>query len=140
MNDMATALQIADGVRTGDVSAADVVEQHLAAIAERDGEIHAFNHVTADAARERAAEVDAAVAAGDDPGPLAGVPVALKDRLRTTLSPIKSNASGYDAFSKGPRPSLNSSGRNHMLQRFVVPEERKPVFQAFLQLCVECMD
>ncbi|MBA3803196.1 MAG: Asp-tRNA(Asn)/Glu-tRNA(Gln) amidotransferase subunit GatA, partial [Acidimicrobiia bacterium] len=47
------------------------------------GEIHAFNLVLADEARIRAAEIDAAVAAGDEPGPLAGVPVALKDNMCT---------------------------------------------------------
>ena len=79
-----TALGIAAAVRSGARSAVDVVEQHLAAIAGRDGEIHAFNHVTAEQARRAAVELDRRVAAGDDPGPLAGVPVALKDNLCTT--------------------------------------------------------
>ena len=78
-----TASQIAAGVRSGDMKAADVLEQHLAVIDAREHEIHAFNTVTADAARERAAAVDATVAAGRDPGPLAGVPVALKDNMCT---------------------------------------------------------
>ena len=64
-------------------SAVDVVDEHLARIDERDGEIHAFNLVLADEARAAAAVVDDQVAAGDDPGPLAGVPVALKDNLCT---------------------------------------------------------
>jgi len=75
--------ELAAAVREGRRSAADVVEQHLAAIAGREGEIHAFNLVLADEARAAAAEVDRRVAAGDDPGPLAGVPVALKDNLCT---------------------------------------------------------
>jgi aspartyl-tRNA(Asn)/glutamyl-tRNA(Gln) amidotransferase subunit A len=78
-----TVAEIAGGVRAGELRAADVVERHLEAIAAREPEIHAFNHVMTDAARERAAAVDAAVAAGDDPGPLAGVPVALKDNMCT---------------------------------------------------------
>ena len=78
-----TVIEIADGVRNGTLKAADVVEQHLAAIDARESEIHAFNTVLADAARERAADIDAAVAAGADPGPLAGVPVALKDNMCT---------------------------------------------------------
>ncbi|MFT6393393.1 MAG: aspartyl-tRNA(Asn)/glutamyl-tRNA(Gln) amidotransferase subunit A [Ilumatobacter sp.] len=78
-----TAVDIARNVRDGLVSATDIVEQHLGAIEEREGEIHAFNLVLADAARERAAEIDAMVADGRDVGPLAGVPVALKDNLCT---------------------------------------------------------
>ena len=79
-----TALGIAAAVRSGARSAVDVVEEHLTAIAGRDAEIHAFNLVTADQARQVAAELDRRVAAGDEPGPLAGVPVALKDNLCTT--------------------------------------------------------
>ncbi|TVR23266.1 MAG: Asp-tRNA(Asn)/Glu-tRNA(Gln) amidotransferase subunit GatA [Ilumatobacter sp.] len=78
-----TATDIAAAVRAGTVSAADVLERHLAAIDAREGEIHAFNLVLADEARTAAARVDADVAAGRDPGPLAGVPVALKDNLCT---------------------------------------------------------
>jgi aspartyl-tRNA(Asn)/glutamyl-tRNA(Gln) amidotransferase subunit A len=78
-----TALELAAAVRAGERTARDVVEEHLDAIATREGEIHAFNLVLADEARAAADAVDAAVAAGRDPGPLAGVPVALKDNLCT---------------------------------------------------------
>ncbi|HEY5875558.1 MAG TPA: amidase family protein, partial [Ilumatobacteraceae bacterium] len=78
-----TAIDISAAVRAGTRRAVDVVEEHLARIAERDGEIHAFNVVTADEARAAAVEIDRRVDAGDDPGPLAGVPVALKDNLCT---------------------------------------------------------
>jgi aspartyl-tRNA(Asn)/glutamyl-tRNA(Gln) amidotransferase subunit A len=77
------ALQTAEAVRSGSTSAAEVLEQHLAAIAAREPEVHAFNLVLADQAREAAAAVDAAVSAGRDPGPLAGVTVALKDNMCT---------------------------------------------------------
>jgi len=78
-----TAADIAAAVRSGEVSARTVVDEHLAAIEAGDGAIHAFNHVTAEAARTAADAVDATVASGGDPGPLAGVPVALKDNLCT---------------------------------------------------------
>ena len=78
-----TAAAIADGVRSGALKAVDVLEAHLAQIAAREGDIHAFNLVTADEARAAAARVDADVAAGRDPGVLAGVPIALKDNMCT---------------------------------------------------------
>ena len=78
-----TAVGIAADVRSGARSAVSVVEEHLAAIDAGDGEIHAFNHVMRDEALAAAARVDERVAAGEDPGPLAGVPVALKDNLCT---------------------------------------------------------
>jgi aspartyl-tRNA(Asn)/glutamyl-tRNA(Gln) amidotransferase subunit A len=79
-----SALGIAAAVRSGTRRAVEVVEEHLTAIAARDGEIHAFNLVTAEEARQAALALDRRIAAGEDPGPLAGVPVALKDNLATT--------------------------------------------------------
>jgi aspartyl-tRNA(Asn)/glutamyl-tRNA(Gln) amidotransferase subunit A len=78
-----SATQLAASVRGGERSAVELVEEHLARIAEREPELHAFNRVLADEARATAAEVDRVVASGADPGPLAGVPVALKDNLCT---------------------------------------------------------
>ena len=80
---MSTAVDMAGDVRAGRRTAREVVEEALAAVAARDGELHAFLTVLGDDARAKADAVDAAVAAGDDPGPLAGVPVALKDNLCT---------------------------------------------------------
>ena len=82
-----SAVELAAAVRSGERTAVDVVDEHLAAIASRDGDIHAFNLVTADEARAAALAIDRRVAAGEDPGPLAGVPVALKDNLCTAGIP-----------------------------------------------------
>ncbi len=78
-----SALDIAAAVRAGDRPAADVVDEHLAAIEARESEIHAFNLVLAEEARHAAVAIDRRVAAGEDPGPLAGVPIALKDNICT---------------------------------------------------------
>ena len=78
-----TAIEVAATVRSGERSASEVLEEHLAAMDAREDEVHAFNLVLADEARAAADAVDAAVAAGTDPGPLAGVPVALKDNMCT---------------------------------------------------------
>ena len=78
-----SARGLAAAVRSGERSARSVVEEHLETIRSGEPEIHAFNLVLADEALAAADEVDRRVAAGEDPGPLAGVPVALKDNLCT---------------------------------------------------------
>jgi aspartyl-tRNA(Asn)/glutamyl-tRNA(Gln) amidotransferase subunit A len=77
------ARAVAAAVRSGQRSARAVAEEALAAVAARDAELHAFLEVLGDEALAQADAVDAAVARGEDPGPLAGVPVALKDNLCT---------------------------------------------------------
>ncbi|MBX7160440.1 MAG: Asp-tRNA(Asn)/Glu-tRNA(Gln) amidotransferase subunit GatA [Acidimicrobiia bacterium] len=79
----ATARGIASAVRSGDVSAVDVVAAALRRVEAGDAAIGSFLRTYADTALERAGRVDAAVAEGRDPGPLAGVPVGLKDVLTT---------------------------------------------------------
>ncbi|HZY06457.1 MAG TPA: amidase family protein, partial [Ilumatobacteraceae bacterium] len=95
---MSDALEIAAAVRAASLKAADVVEQHLAAIDGREPEIHAFNLVMVEQARERAAAIDAIVAAGNDPGPLAGVPVALKDNMCTRGVPTTCSSKILDGW------------------------------------------
>lgn len=73
------ASEIAEQVRNRRRRAADIVDHALDVIAAKNGEINAFTTVTADRARKRAREIDALIASGKDPGPLAGVPFAAKD-------------------------------------------------------------
>ena len=100
-----TAREIAAAVRSGERTAVEVLEAALAEIASREGEIHAFNLVTAEAARARAAEIDAEVASGRDPGPLAGVPIALKDNLCTRGVPTTCGS----RILEGWRPPYNAT-------------------------------
>jgi aspartyl-tRNA(Asn)/glutamyl-tRNA(Gln) amidotransferase subunit A len=97
-SEASSALEIAADVRAGRRAALDVVEEHLARIEQAEREIHAFNLVTADEARRVAASVDAVVAAGGDPGPLAGVPVALKDNLCTRGVPTTCSSKILDGW------------------------------------------
>jgi len=77
------AFETARAVRAGERSAREVVEEHLALIEQREAEINAFNVVLREEALGAADAVDAAVARGEDPGPLAGVPLAVKDNMCT---------------------------------------------------------
>ncbi|MBH0114950.1 AtzE family amidohydrolase [Novosphingobium sp. YJ-S2-02] len=76
---MRSALEIAHGVRHGMLSAVAVTEQCLAALEERAGPLVAVTRVLSERARDEARRVDAMVARGEDPGPLAGVPYGVKD-------------------------------------------------------------
>ncbi|MFD7665347.1 amidase [Streptomyces sp. NPDC059788] len=69
----------AAAVRSGEVAAAEVVESHLERIAEVNPAVNAVTQLLADRARSDAAEVDRRRAAGEDPGPLAGVPFTVKE-------------------------------------------------------------
>ena len=82
-----TAAELSAAMAAGDVSAADVTEAHLDRIAAVDDRVKAFLHVAADDARARAREVDARRKAGEPLGPLAGVPVAVKDLFTTVGMP-----------------------------------------------------
>ena len=86
-----TAREIRDDVAAGRVSAVEVCRVFLERMQAVNPTLNAFNLIDADGALARAGHVDRARAAGDTIGPLAGVPVALKDNLctrgmRTTAS------------------------------------------------------
>lgn len=74
-----SAASIARGVREGWLTPTEVLEAHLERIDERNDRTNAFVTVTEELAREMAADVEAAIERGEPLGPLAGVPVAIKD-------------------------------------------------------------
>lgn len=74
-----TVIETAEGVRSGTLSAVEVLDECLAAIARRNDSLNAFIHLDPQLARREAQRIDAEVAAGMDPGPLAGVPFGVKD-------------------------------------------------------------
>ena len=75
------AAVLARAIAEGEVSSREVTQAHLDRIASVDDRVHAFLHVDTEAALASADRVDAKRAAGDALGPLAGVPLALKDVL-----------------------------------------------------------
>ena len=78
-----TAAQTAAAVASGEASAVEVAQAHLDRIAAIDEKVHAFLHVDTEGALAQARAVDDRRAAGEDLGPLAGVPLALKDIFTT---------------------------------------------------------
>ena len=74
-----SVVDLAAAIRSGELSAASLVEHSLEQIDALNPEINAFVAVDAEAAAEAAAGIDAQVAAGEDPGPLAGIPIGVKD-------------------------------------------------------------
>lgn len=75
----ATVIETADLVRSGQASAQDTVARALAAVERANGALNAFIHLDGDRALDWAREVDRVVARGGDPGPLAGVPMGVKE-------------------------------------------------------------
>ena len=75
----ADAVEVAEAVRSGERSAVEVLEESLERIERLNPAINAVVHLDAERARRVAAGVDHQVAAGNDPGPLAGVPLAIKE-------------------------------------------------------------
>ena len=75
----ATAADLGRRIAARELTAVEVTEAFLAQIERVDGDVHAFLHVDAEGARAQAAAVDARLDAGEELGPLAGVPIAVKD-------------------------------------------------------------
>jgi aspartyl-tRNA(Asn)/glutamyl-tRNA(Gln) amidotransferase subunit A len=73
------AIDVAESVRRRERKAIEVLDECLAAVAARNPSINAFVHLDTEGARRSADAVDSAIAAGHDPGPLAGVPFGVKD-------------------------------------------------------------
>ncbi|AGP54820.1 glutamyl-tRNA amidotransferase subunit A [Streptomyces rapamycinicus NRRL 5491] len=78
-----TAAEIAARIASGEVTAVEVTEAHLARIEAVDEKVHAFLYVDREGALAQARAVDAKRERGEELGPLAGVPLALKDIFTT---------------------------------------------------------
>jgi AtzE family amidohydrolase len=78
-SDTLSARQIAQAVADGKMTALAATEAALARIARHDSVLNSFTDITADRARAKARAIDAAIAAGQKVGPLAGVPFAVKN-------------------------------------------------------------
>ena len=74
-----SVVDLAARVRSGDLSASELVDHALRQIAEVNPTVNAFVAVDEARARTAAEAVDRTVATGGDPGPLAGIPLGVKD-------------------------------------------------------------
>jgi len=82
-----TAAELAGKIAARELSSVEVTQAHLDRIAEIDGELGAFLHVGAEESLAAAKAADDAIAAGEAPSGLAGVPIALKDVFTTVDAP-----------------------------------------------------
>ncbi|GLZ15109.1 glutamyl-tRNA(Gln) amidotransferase subunit A [Actinomadura sp. NBRC 104425] len=100
-----TAAELAALVASGEASAVEVARAHLDRVAAVDGRVRAFLHVDEEAVLAQARTVDERRAAGEELGPLAGVPIAHKDVFTTTDMPTTAGSK----ILKGWRPPYDAT-------------------------------
>ena len=98
------AWELAEAVRAGEQSSVELVDVFLERVERFDSELNAFCYLDADAARARAAEIDAAIDRGEDPGLWAGVPMGVKELAQVEgwpnthgSVPFKDDIAAHDA-------------------------------------------
>ena len=114
---MKTAVEIANDVQTGATTAVAQLEASYAAIEARNDELNVFLHLDKDGARKIAEAVDARVAAGEKVGPLAGVPIAIKDNLCQTGIPTTCSSK----ILEGWKPPYNATVIDRLVAAGAVP-------------------
>ncbi len=112
----AGAASLAERIAAGEVSSREVTQAHLDRIAAVDGEVHAFLHVDGERALAAADAVDARRAAGEELGPLAGVPIAVKDIFCMTGAPTTAGS----RILEGWHPPYNATVTQRVLDAGLV--------------------
>ncbi len=111
-----TATELAAVIASGEVSAVEVTRAHLDRIGAVDQAVHAFLHVDGDRALAAAAEVDRRRVAGEALGPLAGVPLGLKDVLTQSGAPTTCGSK----ILEGWRPPYDATVTRRLLEAGIV--------------------
>ena len=101
-----SAAEIAAAVQGRKLSALAVTEAALARIARHDTVLNSFTDVTAERARAKAGAIDAAIAAGKNAGPLAGVPFAVKNLFDVQGLPTRAGSKINRGLKPSPRDSV----------------------------------
>ena len=78
-----SAIELASAIRSGELGAVEALDHLVARVERLDGPVNAVVRFDLDRARRDAEAADAAVARGDDLGPLHGVPMTVKDSFQT---------------------------------------------------------
>lgn len=93
-----TASALTSALRNGTVRLPEVIEPYLDRIRKRNDELGALLHVFDEGARSRAQELQRRLDAGDWPGPLTGVPVAIKDNISLAGHPTTAGSRILEGF------------------------------------------
>jgi len=102
-----TVIELAESVRKGERKAVEILDEYLGRIAEGNERLNAFVHLDADLAHAAAARIDEAVARGDDPGLLAGVPFGVKDLEHCEGMPTSFGSAPFVGRGPEARDDLN---------------------------------
>lgn len=114
---MKSAEHIVRDMRSGATTASVELENALAAIKARNDELNVFLYVDDEGARRQAEAVDAGIARGESAGPLAGVPIAIKDNFCTRGIPTTCSS----RILEGWRPPYNATVIDRLLAAGAVP-------------------
>ena len=114
---MKTAVEIANDVQAGATTAVAQLDAAYVAIEARNAELNVFLHLDKEGARKMAEAVDARVAAGENVGPLAGVPIAIKDNLCQTGIPTTCSSK----ILEGWKPPYNATVIDRLVAAGAVP-------------------
>ena len=107
MSEHETVIELAESVRRGQRKAAELLDECLARVDADADRLNAFIHLDPDLARASAEAVDAALARGEDPGPLAGVPFGVKDLEHCIGMPTAFGSLPFAGRGPESRDSLN---------------------------------
>ncbi|MBI4576772.1 MAG: Asp-tRNA(Asn)/Glu-tRNA(Gln) amidotransferase subunit GatA [Planctomycetes bacterium] len=115
------AREIRDRVRRGELKAEEVARSLLGRIHATEPALHAYLYMDDEAVLDRARGLDLRVARGEDPGPLAGVPVAIKDNLCVRGTPTTAGSRILSAPGAGFRPPYDAGVVERLLGAGAIP-------------------
>ncbi|OZC45520.1 amidase [Rhodococcus sp. WWJCD1] len=122
------ARTLAASVRSGSLSAREVIEQHLDHIARTNADLNAIVTLAADSARREADEIDARVARGEPVGALAGVPFTVKDLIAT--AGVRTTAGSFALANNVPRIDAPAVARMRAEGAVLMGKTNTPEFGA----------